>query len=252
MTRWESPRLRRAAAIPSIIAASCVFSCLFATSAGASGGGDGCNPNRTNNYLTGGFTGIQATDPKNAVAGGVRAAIRNYSPFVYNTSGDFTSEWVMLVNSNNDYEQIGWMENVNSLRYTFAEEGLNNGAGGFTDQLIPSDPINTVSTYKVTYQPGTTTYAFFDGSTNDYSVSLSRPAPTSIQVYAETHTQASQTPGGSKNYNVVTSTNTYYPAGGSGAWNDTSGSPSAQPYGVIGPSGGPTDHFDSYDLACTQ
>lgn len=45
----------------------------------AAGGGDRCNPNRSNNYLTNYFVGASQTLGTNTATGGVSAYIRSYS-----------------------------------------------------------------------------------------------------------------------------------------------------------------------------
>jgi hypothetical protein len=240
--------------LPLVVLLAAFLALVAPRAAIAEGGGDGCNPGRANDYLTYYFDGVYQYTPNGDVSGGVRADIENYSPFVYNTDTDDSSEWSMLVDSNYDYQQIGWEERAFSQRYTFVEWGKDNGAEGYTDEYFSSDPINSYSEYKVTFHPNTDEYYFYDNGTQKWDQTVSYDtAPSQAQVYDETHTKASQMPGGTGNNNYMNSGNFFYPAGTSGSWHDMAATPSPAPsFAGIVPNHGTTDSYKTWDFACTN
>lgn len=204
-----------------------------ATSAAArplSGGGDGCNPGRSNNYLTYYFDGAFSQDTgSSGTPGGVYASISNYSPWVSAAnSGDDSSEWVMLDQqppSTGLWVQIGWVEFAGAQRDTFDEYSL--GPGAFHDDYYAPFSINSNHTYEVTYNPNSE-YAFnmeVDG--NYYNDQINIFTPNDAQIFAEIHTQASQIPGGTEDTAsqepVVSNAHVYPNAGTGGGWQNFDG-----------------------------
>jgi len=182
----------------------------------ATGGGDGCNPHRTNdenNYTVGlqRYYGVTAT--------GVRAQIYNYSPYVYNELAQETTVWVMLGNfSTGRYAQIGWWEDWNGTRNTFTEYGQNGSIP--TTNWYPPFPINAQKWYKMVFDPDVNGYYFYANSElYQFSTNLGIH-PDGVENYSEIHTRASQMPGGSLN------SETFYGAEGrihGGVWGDFNG-----------------------------
>jgi hypothetical protein len=158
-----------------------------------------------------------------AVPGGVYASILNYSPFVAGpnqgaSASDDTSEWVMLDHQPNpEYVQIGWLEVPGGIRYTFDE--VNVTGGSFTDQYFPPFAINSTHQYKVTYDPNNTLNhysVYVDGVL--YSRLADATTPNDAQIFAETHTAASQIPGGKDNEAEVAEASVYPNAGPGNGW----------------------------------
>ncbi len=232
-----------------------------------SGGGDGCNPERANNssYYWIGATSqntIDGTPP-----GGLYANIRTYSPFVAGpnqgaSSTDSVSEWVMLDSGDpqsTQWAQIGWLEFPYGVRNTFIQyaDGSNNL---HTDYFAPS-AINSTQTYGVLYQPGAEyPFTISENGSNLVSFSVSW-APTSADIFAELHTQASQVPGGTADPSgqVAQVTNAHvWPTAGSGGWGNFNGytlytSLPSGPMGFIGiaPNGvGGQNSWRTWDKAC--
>lgn len=218
----------------------------------ASGGGDGCNPQRPSNYPTHYLDGMyqpKAPPPMD----GVTADILNYSPYV-SPQSDATSEWVMLLPGSpttQGYSQVGWYEAPHSARYIFVEyTPLDNGSSGYTLQLFPPDPINSQSDYKVDYNDQTQVYSFYDGShylTNNH-FGLNLPAPDTAQVFAELHDEASQEPGGyaQLHYNYASNAYIHY----NGQWKAMTAQfqNDAYPFGLEAPYQGNT--YKTWDSAC--
>jgi hypothetical protein len=253
---WLARRGRRLCLLLGV----CVATLAAPAGALASGDGDGCNPGRADNFNTAYDVGVYQYTPGLSVSGGIRAYIDNYSPFVKSVSGstDDDSEWVMLSNPDNYYEQIGWLEQPYAVRYTFAEYGSNGGA--FYDHYHSSDPINTNSDYEVAFHPNTNEFYFYDGGNEywDYIIPNGTD-PVLSEIYTESHTKASQVSGGTNNHNNMYSASFFYPAGTGGSWHDSAATPtnntnngSGGKFGGIGPNSGTTDNYYTWDWACTN
>jgi hypothetical protein len=234
-----------------------------------SGGGDGCNPGRANNYLTYYWIGATSQNVINGTpVGGVYANIRTYSPFVAGPnqgapSGDSVSEWVMLDSgtpgSSYQWAQIGWLEFPGGVRNTVVQyaDGSNDIQ---TDYYSPS-AINSTQTYGVLYAPGGQ-FTLSENGVNLVITNLSW-APDSADIDAELHTEASQVPGGTADPSgqVAQVTNAHvWPTAGSGGWGNFDGytlytsKPSA-PENFIGiaPFGtGGNNSWRTWDKACTK
>jgi hypothetical protein len=190
----------------------------------AEGGGDGCNPGRSSNYLTYYFAGA---DANNAAAsfGGIYGTIDEYSPFVYDSSaGDTGAQWVMIDNPT-DWAQVGWIEFPGNQRYVFVE--FNDPGVTTWDNYFSPYAINSDIKFQVTYKPtcpSNTCFSFFaDNSPTQLTGSKYNWTPTDAQSYSETHDQASQIPGGYDNVSTATNLHVYYNAGSSGSWNNMDG-----------------------------
>lgn len=197
-----------------------------------SGGGDGCNPGRANNYLTYYWAGAQS-EIVNGIPGGVYANIRVYSPFVAGPnqgapSNDTVSEWVMLGNNevanSDEWSQVGWIEMPGGVRNTFVQyaSGANNV---HTDYFSP-DAINSTQTYKALYQPGSQTpFVLIENGVTLVAVNLSW-TPNVALIDAEIHTQASQMPGGTADPagQIAAVSNAHvWPTAGTGSWQNFDG-----------------------------
>ncbi len=192
-----------------------IVSAIPGSQASASGGGDGCNPGRSNNYVSYYFDGAFSQPGK--TMGGVYAKIGNYSPFVYNTSGDTVTEWVMLVTTSNNslYTQVGWWESPGGVRYTFDEYSL--GSGAYHNDFYPAYSINSQIYYDMLWNSNSGfTFEANNQVVNTYQNYFT---PNSANVYAEIHTQASQMPGGNYNGNYVSDMHGYV----SGGWYNFNG-----------------------------
>ncbi|HEX4062493.1 MAG TPA: hypothetical protein VHY58_15870 [Streptosporangiaceae bacterium] len=198
----------------------------------ASGGGDGCNPNRSNNYLHYYFDGADSQNV-GGTPGGVYASIRNYSPFVAGPnqgapSNDDVSEWVMLdvqPASDDKYVQIGWIERPGGLRNTFVEWSF--GPGKFYDDYYSPYAINSTQSYAVYFQP--TENLMYGVAVNGNLVQrvADTDRPNDAQIYAEIHTQASQVPGGTADPSgkvaQVSAAHVWPTAGSSKGWQNFDG-----------------------------
>lgn len=184
-----------------------------------SGSGDGCNPNRTNDYRTFRFDGWYRT-PGGAV-GGVYSNIWNYSPFVYpiSSTASYVVAWTMLTNSNpNDWAQVGWFENPYGVRYTFIQ--TYDGSGSPNTEFFAPEATNTYTTYTMLYgnTPGGFTYEWAGNVRQSFATFV----PNQGQIFGETHTLADQMPGGYSNpyyYENFYNSHIYY----SGGWRAYSG-----------------------------
>lgn len=239
----------------------------------AAGGGDGCNPGRSSNFIHHYWSGIIDVSPGAYIYGGIRGNLLNYSPWVYNSGNstdgpDATTQWVMLDNQS-DWAQVGWIEWYSAgsspsgqVRNTFVEY-QDAGVGGW-DNYFPSFAINSTIGYKVTYDPycpNGVCFWFYD----NYSVTAltgSRFAwsPTQATAQSETLDAAAQVPGGYDNPAVASGLQVYYNAGG-GAWNtmfgetDTRTSSGNVPsWDVVYPASGSIggDYYNSWDAACAD
>jgi hypothetical protein len=237
-------RLLLSVAVLAGVAASAIFpsaasaaSFPRATSASAaaavpdSGGGDGCNPERANNST---YYWIGATSQDvgpDGPAGGVYANIRTYSPFVAGPnqgapSNDSVSEWVMLDSGDpqttDQWAQIGWLEFPGGVRNTFDQyaDGSNDIHTDFYSPLA----INSTQSYGVLYQPGGQ-FTISENGVNLVLPTLSW-APSSADIMAELHTQASQVPGGTADPSgqvAMVSNAHVWPQAGSGGWENFDG-----------------------------
>ena len=182
----------------------------------------------------------------------------NYSPYV-SASSDFTSQWVMLDNSN-DYAQVGWYESPGSVRNTFVQFS-DPGVSGWTN-FFPPYTINSDPEYEVDYNPSCPhvgCFAFYaqgtwlTGSGHSWT-------PDDAQAYAEIHDKASQIPGGYNNTSYALNLHVWYNAGSSGSWHSMNGRNGAYTGtgGAAGPSwdnvsgNGTTGNtsYSSWDSAC--
>lgn len=191
----------------------------------ASGGGDGCDPGRSSNYLTYYFAGADANNAATSF-GGIYGTIDNYSPYVKSSSSeDFTSQWVMLAYSGTKWAQVGWTEYPGSQRNTFVEF-QDPGVSGW-DNYFPPYAINSSIKYQVTYQPtcpSDTCFSFFANNTSPQLAGTKYNwTPNDAESFAETHDQASQVPGGYFNPSSASDLHVYYNAGSSGSWNNMDG-----------------------------
>lgn len=257
---------RRTLRVIAATAAVLMLVVLLPSSAQAAGGGDGCNSNRPNNFLTYYFSGEDGSVP--GTYGGIRAAIDQYSPWVYPVSGatDFTSQWVMLTTSAaTQWAQVGWWESAYGDRHTFVQF-WDPGYIEWTDLTSPF-PINTFVNYEVTYDPSCTDTYCFRFFVNGKEINRSHYdwAPNEQEDESEIHTEASQMPGAYGNPSYSTSIEKYYPAG-AGSWSDVSGNTlteemsssgqvtTAPSWDQVAPSAGTTgiDAYGSYDTACPE
>ena len=216
-----------------VVATCVILSLLFVLSqvpAVAEGGGDGCNPGRSSNYLTWYWSGNDDTNYPSSY-GGIYGNIFEYSPYVYDSSNsadgeDYTSQWIMLDNGN-DWAQVGWFEYPGNERYTWVE--FNDPGHSSWDNWFPSYSINSTIKFQITYQPtcpSDTCFSFFANNTSpQLTGSKYNWTPTDAQSNAETHDQASQIPGGYDDLpnSGASNLHVYYPAGSSGSWYTMSG-----------------------------
>lgn len=247
------------------VAAALALIMVLPGSAQAAGGGDGCNPNRPNNFLTYYFSGEYGSAP--GTYRGIQAYIDQYSPWVYPVSGatDFTSQWVMLTNtSGTQWAQVGWWEGADGNRHTFAQFE-DPGYTFWSDTDYAPFPINEDINYKVTYDPSCTDGDCFRFFSNGQQINHSHYdwAPNMQEDSSEIHTQASQMPGGYDNPSYSSLIEKYYPAG-SGSWSYVSGNTlteemnssgyvtAAPSWDQVSPPSGTSgiDAYGSYDTAC--
>ncbi len=207
-----------------------------------SGYGDGCNPNRPDNYRDYYFAGMYMnTSSFPGTNGGVYAKIKAYSPYV--APSDFgASEWVMVTGGtwpNLSYAQVGWFEQPHGTRNTFTE--ISYQSSWYVDGWYNAETVNSTPTYKLLYNPNPPNqnqyFTFYaSGLKGPHGTSWINDAggifaPNSAQINAEIHTQATQMAGGYNNRNPVTGANYYYPAGTGGSWHSFQGSPAVEQNG---------------------
>jgi hypothetical protein len=233
-----------------------------------SGGGDGCNPGRANNYRTFYWAGADSENPDNGTLGGVYATIVNYSPFVAGTnqgapSTDAVSEWVMLYNSGNadDYAQIGWVEFPGGTRDTLTQ--TSDGSNLATKFFAPYT-ISSQQSYAALYQPGNADPYVLSVDGVDWITTNLSWTPDSAQINTEDMTQASQIPGGTADPpgQVATVSGAHvWPNAGQGGWENfdgfTGGSTSLSPpvppsWMGIAPEGTNINTWRTWDKACTE
>jgi hypothetical protein len=180
------------------------------------GGGDGCNPGRTNDFRTFRFDGWERSP--GTTVGGVYSDIYNYSPWVYyiTSTTSYVSAW-SLVDDGYHYAQVGWIEEPHGARYVFTETFDRNGDNV---RYFSPEPINSQSYYTVLFNntPGEFTFEV-NGSVID--VSTAQFTPNDGQNYGETHSLADQMPGGYNQNEYFSNTHIWY----SGAWHNFSGTP---------------------------
>lgn len=209
------------------------------------GGGDGCNPNRTNDFLTYRWDGWRRFP--DTTVGGVYSDIYNYSPWVHYISANESdvSAWTALglTTNSGDYAQVGWLEYPHGLRYVFTETSTN---GNFFDNFYNPEPINSNNYYTTLYNntPGYFTYQV-KGTTID--TEKANFAPNYSIVSGETHSLADQMPGGYNQNEYFSDTHIYY----SGGWHNFSGSAynSSSDYGYSIPS---STQMLIWDKACAN
>ncbi len=190
----------------------------------AEGDGDGCNPGRT--PATEGAWPAGALGTESSI-GGVQSDIYDYSPYVYSGDTVGVGSWVMLASGTGgtgSWAQIGWYERPGSVRGSIVQLTQNGTVLWTNYDKGDSDPVNSYSTYKVTYNPAGPDYFNFylDGngvtdSTRDVFT------PTEAELGAEIHNYSDQFPGGSSNQERFTSSESYWPAGSGGSWKTYSG-----------------------------
>ena len=249
-------RKRRMALVAASLVGLVASLLVPASTALASGGGDGCNPNRTNNFLTRYFAGADSMNTSGA-PGGVYASIKSYSPFVAGTGqgapvSDGSAEYVMLDGADG-YLQIGWIEFSGSVRNTFYEytQGSN-----FTNQYSTAFPINSTHRYTILYQPGNSQPFVVEVDGGPYAYLPKYFTPGDAQIFAEIHTAASQMPGGTADNHVLPT------AGSSSSWQNFdgttatytgSGTNPAPSWVKMSPASGTTgvNTWRTWDTACT-
>ena len=149
--RARKPRLTLRIAA-SVVLISALTVAAGAGSAHAEGGGDGCNPGRSDNYLSYYIAGTQQSE---STVGAVSSSIYNYSPFVYSHPGNYTTSWDMLTDGSlEDWAQIGWYEVPGNTRGTLVQFAKGNTVIWTNFDQYVGDPINTNSTYETAYSPG--------------------------------------------------------------------------------------------------
>ena len=256
---------------------------LWPSVAGASGGGMGCNPNRTPNFNVNSsgeyenlyYGGIEAGCSGNS-CGGVQGYIYTYSPYVdpvtSNGYNNADAGWVMLTDFVSRFSQIGWLEQENNVRSVFVE--YYDPAYGYnwinTDYVYPG--FKELEEYKIDYNPACTDnecWTWWDapaGSTNWTYLTSSRDShfvPSGMEADVEAKDQASQFPGGSGDPEYTDALQVYAPAGTSGSWAPTTGSSNAVWESNYGATTNPLPSFDkegsvtgssyeTWDSACTN
>lgn len=182
--------------------------------AGASGGGDGCNPGRNGDSTTRwdgagrDYSGI----------GGIWGTIKVYSPYVAN----WTSGWVMLWLDGSSVEhhvQAGWDEYPGGYRYIYFEWTYNNnGSWTRTDDnpQNPSNWINTTHNFTVLFNnPNSGEYTLYmDSGYPQKYYTYSDFTPNNGQAYGETHSAADQMAGGYNNHETFRSEQVWLPGSG--------------------------------------
>jgi len=170
--------------------------------------GEGCNPNRSSSdYSTSHWDGWKYNGAGQNI-GGVYADIWNYSPWVWpaGNSGDYSAAWTMLTTdhpyqTDAGFAQIGWYEKQGGARSTFTQ--FHEYGGGFRTLLYAPQAVNTYSYYDTFYNPSTNAITFQVNSSGIGETYYPQTfVPGEGQVSGETHTLASQMPGGySSSYN---------------------------------------------------
>lgn len=222
----------------------------------ASGGGDGCNPGRNDDFDHPYWLGMYQY-ASGDIFGGAQANILTYSPYVYyspfapDTVNDASSEYVQLVDQYNQYTALGWVEQVGSVRSTFIEYHLSSGY--FQHLTYSRTPINSMNNYNIVYDPSTQEFGFYVNGQGLRSLQLYAP-PIEALVRALIRTSASQMPGGTANYNYAEYARVYEPAGSSGNWTTaqaTTENVTATFAHVLPPNGTyPVSSYSSYDNNC--
>jgi hypothetical protein len=234
---------------------------LFQVPARAAGGGDGCNPGRSSNYVHYYYSGTDDISAPSSY-GGIYGNIYNYSPYVYSSSSsDSDSQWVMLDHSGTDWAQVGWIEFPGSVRHTFVQfndPGVDSWTNYFAPFTINSDPE-----YEVDYNPSCPhvgCFAFYANGTWLTGTGHSF-TPDDAQSAAEIHDKASQIPGGYNNTSYALNLHVYYNAGASGSWHsmnghntavDQSGNPAPSWDNVSGNGTNGNSSYSSWDSACSN
>lgn len=218
---------------------------VMTTSASASGGGDGCNPGRSDDYLTYHYAG--EWEGSISEVGALKAEILNYSPYVYGPNSDYsTTEWVMLADNYYNYVQVGWDEAPSGSRATFTSGAYGDGSSWWFNGY-PADPINSVTNYQIYFNGGSGTFNFYDNDTEVEEHYLGGWDPTTAEIETETHTQASQTPGGYDNPNYMYNASYYVPSPGD--WYPLYGNASqSDAYSAV--QIGSDGSYDTWDWAC--
>ncbi|MDA8040335.1 MAG: hypothetical protein M0Z69_14540 [Actinomycetota bacterium] len=212
-----------------VVLASLIFSTAPAL---AAGGGDGCNPNRSDNFSSSPIY-LRGADQEVSSSGGVEGYIDNYSPWVNNNPSEWQNgayQWIMLTDYSSDWLQVGWYEQGGGVRGVIVQLSIG-GNVAWTDRFGPSDAINTLSYYKITYDPNDTGGVWFkvywwspNGNGGEItSVENHNFTPTEIEQASETHNAATQFPGGANNTAYTTQVESYWPAGTSGSWHNYNG-----------------------------
>ena len=189
----------------------------------------GCHPLRLDDGPTNYFTGWVRSP--GAVVGGVYASILNYSPWT-STSTVYDNRvvaWTMLNASQTQlFAQVGWWAYPWGDQHTFYEYTDTSG-GSFIKHDITPEGIGTSSYYTVLYDPNQNIFTFqVQGVT--IATAPSTFVPNEAQIFGETHTLASQVPGGAFNPEVFADSQIYV----TGAWQAFSGvDASTNPYGQI-------------------
>jgi len=171
------------------------------------------NPGRPDNYAAppnnpGYFAGWQLTPPTNP--GRVRADILEYSPYVANQVNDAVSAWTMLTDGTH-YAQAGWWRRWDGARVFWAWSDTTAPNGRFRAHTWPPLPLGTYTEYRTLYR--NTAGAFrFQVNRSTVATITTNPTfvPTQAQIYGETHTLASQMPGGRTATEVFDNANISY------------------------------------------
>jgi len=251
-------RTKTVAVLVSLIFTSVLL--LVPSVAQAAGGGDGCNPNRTDNYIHWYWSGVDDASGASTY-GGIEADIYEYSPWVHSVSdseygADYTSQWVMLDNGT-DWAQDGWLEYAGGVRYSWVE--FNDPGVTSWDNYFPNFPINSTIYFKVTQDsacPNNVCFAFYDnGSSTPLTTSAHDWNPTDAEAESETHTAASQMPGGYDNPTETYAIEVYVPGGWQwmdGTTSTATSSGSVPSWDNVFPSPGTIGmvYYESWDSAC--
>jgi hypothetical protein len=185
--------------------------------------GDGCNPNRTDDFEWHRWDGWKH-NVGGFVIGGAQGDIWNYSPWVAPVGGyhlNFVTSWAMITTDHPygvdaGYAQVGWIEFSGGERDTYVQE--HDYGGGRRTILYSPQGVNTYTYYDVFYDPNSNSVTFqVAGSGLGETYHPSNWKPGEAQVSGETLSLADQMPGGhgsASNYEDLFWSEYYY----NGAW----------------------------------
>lgn len=174
----------------------------------------------------------------------VQSKIEEYSPFVAAGAAE-SSAWNMLSKGGNRWSQVGWWTSSNGLRQTFLQY-TNDNNRWFTE-VFPAAPVGATPNYETIYDIASTDWLWKRDNAVLHTVNAEFQ-PTTAQADGETHSKASQMPGGIAN--KVSIFEVHYIPNNGNQWLDTASQPFITDGTIHAAAKLSNEYYTIWDKAC--